>query len=221
LSRVVAPTETKDPVAFLSRVEPPPGTKGSLLSRVEPAPGTKSDRRLPCRYFLSRRWLLSPLISLPLLSLSALSSSSRPLPQLPSLLPPSGPQLPPRCGRGRRAAARARPGPGGGHKLGPAGARGCRRVQDQRGQLGSAPRPATASCARWLVASSARPRRREAAAEQRPLARGGAGPRRSSARRRLQRGAAAEQRPAAASARGRGGAAAVALGRHGGAGSGE
>ena len=117
LSRVVAPTETKDPVAFLSRVESPPGTKGSLLSRVEPAPGTKSDRRLPpCRYFLSR-WLLSPLISLPLLSLCLIFF----------LPPPSS----------------------------------------------AVSRPATASCARWLVASSARPRRREAVAAR---GRGGAAP---------------------------------------------
>ena len=118
----MAPTETKDPVAF--------------LSRVEPAPGTKSDRRLPpCRYFLSR-WLLLSFLSLSSLSLPYLLPPA-PLPQGPSLLPPSGPQLPPRCGWGWRAAARARPRRG--HRpgwLGPVGAPPTR----WRRRRGSAPR---------------------------------------------------------------------------------
>ena len=109
---MVAPTETKDPVAFLSRVEPPPGTKGSLLSRVEPAPGTKSDRRLPpCRYFLSR-WLLLSFLSLSSLSLPYLLPPAPFLSCLLSSLPPALSSLPgaggpgePQLGRGQAPAA--------------------------------------------------------------------------------------------------------------------
>ena len=197
LSRVVAPTETKDPVAFLSRVEPPPGTKGSLFVPGGASARGKKRPTSPSLPIFSKS-LAPPLIYLPLLSLcfifflpppsSAAFSPPSLRPSAPSpvwvglasrsqgaakarapagvararwsasnpvasqarvraaarprrwqQLGPAGAARPGGDGRQHRSAPR--PGPGGGHKLSPAGAvAGASRP----GGVGLGPRPSQA-----------------------------------------------------------------------------